>query len=246
MIGTKLGASAGFMLAVAMGCGQALAVSVDTLDGFTDADFNALISSGRYAEDAIAETRGGSNGVNGGATELNIQDVVPPGPGGTPAPQANFGFTSGVAYDFRVQLFPDGSLEYEFASGTAQELTLSSSGSVLDLPIDAINAIYVRTRGGIDGGIFEISDLALDGQPLGGSLFSDVNTPVDYLLIHDFSGAFTLTGKQTLTFLGAFPPEQSRLAQQIKIGSAAAVPLPPSVLLLMGGLGVLAMARRRA
>lgn len=229
-------ACAGFL---SLGAGQAAASSFTVMDlpGFSDQDFNALINGGQFSEDFIAESRSGDAG--GAATyEQAILDVTPPGPGGLPATQGQFDWVSGTAYDF--------SLSFD---GTTVTYTLG--GQTLNAaPTDgiAINEIYIRTRSNGDGSSFAITDLTFGGEAVGESLLSDDNGTIDYLKISDFSGGFTLTGTQTLSWSGEIP-SQSRLAAQFKVGEGASdteIPVPATLALLLAGLGVLAWMRRPA
>ena len=61
----------------------------------------------------------------------------------------------------------------------------------------------------------------------GGSVGSSDGDTVNYLLISDIEGDFTLTGNANLSWIGS-PPNNSRLAFQVKGG--ATIPEPLTIL----------------
>jgi hypothetical protein len=234
---TLAGAAIGISAVSLMFSSPANAATFTPLPLFTDSDFNALISDGIFAEDVIAESRGG-NGGPGGPTEFNIQDVIPPGPGGPPNPQSNFTWPNGQEVDFSLTY--DGStIEY-----TVGGISISKA-DVNDLT--NFNTIYLRTRSNSDGSVMEIRNLVVDGMTYNGTVTSNDSDTIDYLKISDIGNNLSITGQSFMSWTTPSIPQQSRLAYQIKIGlEKEEVPEPTMTLglLALGGVGLLSSRKK--
>lgn len=175
----------------------------------SDADLFAL--SPTYA--FIAEGRIGDRA--GAATfELDLGPDT-----GAPAVTAQYGWTSGAVEPF--------SLVYDAGLG---QVTFSLGGRTLVYaPLLGFTDVFVRTRAVNDGSSIVVTDLVLDGEPVG-DLSSAVGADgLDILRIQGgvLSDGFTLTGNATLSWTGT-APTQSRLAFQVKVGDVRPVPALPS------------------
>lgn len=221
--------------AASMGVGSASAATFDPLPDLTDPQFNALLANGLFAEDFIAESRSGRPGP--GDFELNIQEVEPPGPGGSPNPTAQFLWSSGQPVSFELK-YENSEVTY-----TVGGIVLSQT-NVQDLPF--LDTIYIRTRSNDDGSVVELSNLAIDGMDYNGVVRSDNNDSIDYLKISDIGNSFTLTGQSTFSWTTPDIPQGSRLAYQIKVGAAAKpVPEPLTILGTVAAVGMgLGMKRK--
>ncbi len=89
--------------------------------------------------------------------------------------------------------------------------------------------IFVRARAVNDGTSVEVYDLILNGEAVGDASSAFGPDGLDILAISgvELYDGFTLTGTARLTWTGS-PPTQSRLAFQIKVGSAPTVPVEDS------------------
>ena len=218
----------------------------------TDLEFNQLILDGEFEELFVAESRFG-NGQTNGDRELGInQPILPNGLGGLmgglpfAGAEGQRQWVSGEAVNF--------SLTYDAPSGL---ITYTVGGQVLNATTTAFspNGIFLRTRA---QGRNDTSDAALSltnlnltdasGSQALGLLESEGNdgaSDVDYIVISDLSGSFTLTGTQTFSWHGA-TPNGSRLATQIKVGGGSytagedpeAVPEPVAILGTLAAVGV--------
>ena len=94
-----------------------------------------------------------------------------------------------------------------------------------------LDTLYFRTRSNNEGDSVELSDLTIlddnGSVSYGGSVGSSDGDTVNYLLISDIEGDFTLTGNANLSWIGS-PPNNSRLAFQVKGG--ATIPEPLTIL----------------
>lgn len=194
-----------------------------------DAAFNALTNNGDL-EAAVAEGRIG-NAATTGTWELAIWDQ---GATGTIQDQAQFAFGNMQTVPF--------SLTWDGISTVTY--TVGATSISWNAVPEAFTDIFIRNRAAANSSL-SLSDLNLNGTPLPGltSVGTTTNAVVRYLRIENMGmdfGAFTLTGNQTLSWLGA-PPTNSALAYQIKLTNV--IPAPGA--LALAGVGLLAAARRR-
>ncbi|MGD1930018.1 MAG: PEP-CTERM sorting domain-containing protein [Leptolyngbyaceae cyanobacterium] len=222
----------------------------------TDQQFNQLILDGDFSELFVAESRAG---FTGSERELGINDALVPNAGGTgligglPLAAGQLDWTSGETVEFH--------LSYNALTG---EVAYTVNGELLNATVNAEspNGIYIRTNAqGKDTGSnattsssMSLENLMLDdgngfeALPDLASFFTQGGPrDVDYLVISDLSGSFSLKGEQTLSWAGQFP-DRSRLAAQIKVGSfndSESVPEPATLLGAMVALGAGYSLKRR-
>lgn len=182
---------------------------------YTDAQFESLISTGGYREEFVVQSQIGNNAVQGqnpwsGDTELQIFDAVYANRytrSLSGVASSNYGFTSGQAVDFLLQV--TGS-QVTYRVGAQVLTSFSFTAPFTDL--------FLRNRA--DNGSMLISDLRLNGQSIN-SLESNSFDTLKYIAIGGLTGDFTLSGKSTMTFTQA-PFTQAtrgaRVAYQIKAG----------------------------
>lgn len=192
--------------------------------GFTDADFDNLLATGKFTELFVAEGRIGNNNLNGDR-ELGINTST-----GVPVASGQRIWGNGTPVDF--------TLEY---TGTQVNYTVNGQTLISNAFSSAANSIFLRTRAG-DNSSVTLSNLVFNGTAVGENLFSSVSgagSDIDYLQIADISSSFTLTGQVLMNWSGA-TPNGSRLAYQIKVGSTTSIPEPASVgaIFLAGIAGV--------
>jgi hypothetical protein len=249
----------------------AKAVTFEYKSGFTDDDFNALISSGDYIEEFVAQSQIGNNAWQtkplSGDTELQLFDIVYDPNSSAPALKKNFGVATSGQFDFDSGKAVDFSLEVK---GSNVKYTVGGQELVNYQITGAFTDLFLRTRANnfkIDknnnnqrvetlSNSVLLSDLKLiqNGKVTNISSFGSASSQnatkssdVDYLLIGDLVGDFTLTGKSTLFF--EFNPQNintvkgAELAYQIKGGSLKkqkTVPEPGTVgaIFLAGIVGV--------
>jgi len=177
----------------------------------------------------VAEGRIGDRG--GAATfEIDVGYTT-----GSPAVTAQYAWVSGTAESFTLSFNAATKLVTWTIGATSVSFTYSESGHI---PISTLNAIIVRARSDATGQSMLVTDLVLNGQPVGDQVSAvgaypgtnaPANTPndgLDLLYIGNvafISGGFTLTGTATMTW-GATVPTQSRLAFQIKVGDPTGLP----------------------
>lgn len=196
----------------------ARAFTIKYAPDYTDAQFESLISSGDYREEFVVQSQIGNNAVQGqnpwtGDTELQIFDAIYSN-NSTPynrtlsgVASSNYGFTSGQAVDFILQV-TGSQVTYRVGN---QVLTSSSFTT-------PFTDLFLRTRA--DNGSMLIGDLRLNGQSID-SLESNSSDTLKYLAIGGLTGDFTLTGKSTMTFTQAAFSQATRgarVAYQIKAG----------------------------
>lgn len=225
----------------------------------TDTEFNQLILDGEFDELFVAESRFGDSGGRA-ERELGInQPIVPDGSGGLTGgmpfagAQGQRQWVSGEAVNF--------SLTYDAPSGL---ITYTVGGQVLNATTTAFspNGIFLRTRAqgrnATSDAALALSNLNLtdaSGSQALGLLESEGNdgaSDVDYIVISDLSGSFTLSGTQTFSWDGS-TPNGSRLATQIKVGGGSytggddpeAVPEPMAILGTVAAMGVGLASKRR-
>ncbi len=224
---------------------------------YTDSQFESLISSGDYREEFVVQSQIGNNAVQGqnpwsGDTELHIFDAVYSNPytrSLSGVASRNYGFTSGQAVDFLLQV-------------TGSQVTYTVGNRVLTSSsfTAPFTDLFLRTRA--DNGSMLISDLRLNGQSIN-SLESNSSDTLKYIAIGGLTGDFTLSGKSTMTFTQAAFAEATRgarVAYQIKAGrlsdrgradifgqtpSSASVPEPSTILALLVTGGFVAASNKK-
>lgn len=189
----------------------AILVSVPAFAGIitrhvaTDAEMLAYIQNLAV----VAEGRIGDRG--GAATfELDLGDDT-----GNPATTAQYNWQSAQAEPF--------TLVYDNTSNVA---TFSLGGRTLIYsPGNSFQEFFVRTRATEASTSVQVFDLVLNGVGVGDASSAAGPDGLDILAVSgvDLYEGFTLTGVAVLSW-GATPPTQSRLAFQIKVGNAPAVP----------------------
>jgi hypothetical protein len=227
----------------------------------TDTEFNQLILDGTFEELFVAESRFG-NGQGNGDREFGInQPLVPNGSGGLtgglpfPGAEGQRQWISGEAVEF--------SLDYNHTTGL---ITYTVGGQMLQATTSAFspNGIFLRTRAegrNADSDAFlglshlkftdasGTYDLAADLGDLE-SDSSNGSRDVDYMVLSDLTGSFTLTGKETFSWEGA-TPNGSRLSTQIKVGGFSddddpeSVPEPMALLGTVAAVGFGLASKRR-
>lgn len=197
---------------VAMGsaailCGLAMATAAfgfTTSHIATDAELVAMLSDSMF----VAEGRIGDRG--GAATfELDLGHST-----SAPATTAQYPWISGQAEPF--------SLVYNSGTGV---VTFSLGGRTLTYLTQRFQFgdMFVRTRATVAGTSVVVSDLVLEGSPVG-DISSAAGVGLDILWISGaaLADGFTLTGTAVLTW-SATPPTQSNLAFQIKVAELGIV-----------------------
>lgn len=229
-----------------------------TPSSMTDTEFNSLILGGQFSELFVAESRWGNNALNGDR-EIGINTPLVPNAdgtalvGGSPfaGASADTIWQPGQAVSFELSFDAiTGAIRYAVGDTV---LTTSTLGQTP-------NGIFLRTRAqGGTGSTAEsttsslFQNLALnDGSGFQalmdfGSISAGTTSDVDYLVISDLAGSFTLKGEQVFDWNGG-DPRGSRLANQIKVGSGSytqgpesdpqAVPEPATLLGLLAIVGV--------
>ncbi|KAM3097142.1 choice-of-anchor W domain-containing protein [Phormidesmis sp. 146-35] len=191
----------------------------------TDSGFEQLITTGKFTESFVAQSRIGNNATNG-TQEI---DLLNPKNNLLPVDQKQRQWTSGQAVDFSLEY--DGSL-VKYIVGNQTISSNVFSGAVSD--------IFFRTRAAANSSMLlsnlvfsdaKSKNLAITNVLSSGSTSSDV----DYLQLSKISGAFKLTGKSTMTWAGT-RPNNSALAYQLKVGTTPIqkkVPEPGTIAALM-------------
>jgi hypothetical protein len=211
-----------FLLAAVLLLPGLAAAQLETGHFSTDAEMLAILSDTLF----VAEGRIGDRG--GAATfELDLGQST-----AAPNTTAQYNWQNGVAEPF--------TLSYD--SGTST-VSFSLGGQVLTYVTDfsEFGVMFVRTRAVNDASSVVVSDLVLDGQPLGDPSSAVGADGLDILWVQgqDLSLGFTLTGTATLAWTDP-APTQSRLAFQIKVARQNVVGTKP------GSLGKLKDLYRRS
>ena len=218
----------------------ASAVTFTPLPSFTDTDFNNAIANGDFAEDVLLQLRGGSAGLSGD-WEVGIEEVEPPGPGGTPGPTAQFLWPNGQSVSFSAS-YDGTTLIYNYGGNTIQ------STNIQDL--SAMNGMLIRLRSNGDGSSIALSNIVVDGMSFGATVAANDADTIEYLEVRGLATTFTMSWDATLSWTTTDIPRGSRLASQIKVGAfydEAVIPVPAALPLMATGIGLVAvMMRRRA
>jgi hypothetical protein len=199
--------------------------------GFTDGDFNNLLSNGEFTELFVAEGRIGNNSLNTAERELGINTST-----GLPVASGQRIWGNGTPVDF--------TLEY-----TGSQVDYSVNGQTLSsTAFSAItNSIFLRTRAADDSSL-TLSNLFFNGMAIGQNLLSSVSgtgSDIDYLQISNISSPFTLTGQILMSWTGTIPTN-SRLAYQIKVGSTKSIPEPGAVgAMFLVGFAAVSYSKRK-
>lgn len=233
---------------------QAFSVAPSSM---TDSEFNGLINSRQFTELFVAESRAGNGSLSSAERELGInQPVLPVIGGGLPFPgaQGQFAWGSNQPVDFVLSYDnTTGGISYQVAD---QTLTANVD------PGSDPNSIFLRTRAQpkdantlssslILQSLLLTDDLETDTLPALASFFTQGEDPdIDYLIVSDVVGSFTLTGQQVFSWEGTFP-DRSRLATQFKVGTFNNVDPVPEPLTILGtaaaaGFGIVLKRRRAA
>ena len=216
---------AGAATALGVGASALAAPTWSNLAG-GDAAFLALTANATL-ERAVTEARSGTPGNWAGAI------WAPQGGVGVPQATLNHTWGNGVATDFSVVYDGTSGITFTLAGKTISYAALA--GNLTD--------IFIRVRS-VSNAAVTVSDLDLVGSGLSIGTLSVAGAGVDYLRISNNGsafGAFTLTGKQTMSWAGA-QPGGSQIATQIKFSNV--VPAPGAATLAALAL-VIAAKRRR-
>ncbi|WP_414579219.1 choice-of-anchor W domain-containing protein [Anabaena sp. CCY 9402-a] len=198
--------------------------------GFTDGDFNNLLSNGEFTELFVAEGRIGNNSLNGDR-ELGINTST-----GLPVASGQRVWGNGTPVNF--------TLEY---TGTQVNYTVNGELLSSNAFTSVVDNIFLRTRAADDSSI-TLSNLVFNGTAIGQNLLSSVSgagSDIDYLQISDISSPFTLTGEILMTWTGTIP-RNSRLAYQLKVGSTKSIPEPGAVgAMFLVGVAAVGYSKRK-
>ncbi|MEA5568732.1 choice-of-anchor W domain-containing protein [Anabaena sp. UHCC 0399] len=198
--------------------------------GFTDGDFNNLLSNGEFTELFVAEGRIGNNSLNGDR-ELGINTST-----GLPVASGQRVWGNGTPVNF--------TLEY---TGTQVNYTVNGELLSSNAFTSVVDNIFLRTRAADDSSV-TLSNLVFNSTAIGQNLLSSVSgagSDIDYLQISDISSPFTLTGEILMTWTGTIP-RNSRLAYQIKVGSTKSIPEPGAVgAMFLVGVAAVGYSKRK-
>lgn len=201
------------------------AVAAPTVAGLAGGDAAFLaITANASLERAVTEARSGTPGNWAGAI------WSPQGGVGSPVATLNHTWANGVPTNFPIVYDGVSSLTFSLGGSAISHSTVS--GGFTD--------IFVRVRS-VSGSTVSVSDLDLSGFNIGA--LSVAGAGVDYLRVSNNGtafGAFTITGKQTMSWTGQ-QPGGSQIAAQLKFTNV--IPSPGT--LSLAGLASLLASRRR-
>ncbi len=218
---------------------SASAVSFTALSGYTDADFNNGILTGKFSEVFVAEGRIGDNRAQAGNQEFSINNPIVPNSnntglvGGTPITVGNRVWTSGEFVDFSLS-YDGNNISYILGG---QTLSASVIGNATD--------IYLRTRAANNSSVF-LNNLFLNSVSIGSTSSTGVGgSDIDYFKISGLTQPFTLTGQAKFEWTGT-RPNNSALAFQIKVMNTKKTPEPGTLgAMMIFGFGSMVYARRK-
>lgn len=244
-------AFAGICVLASMGAAGAATFTTETFTG--DARFiqecqvgNGIGSGNQKCEFAVGELRIGNRATNGD-WEVGIQN-----PPGSPESVQQWLFASGVSYDFSLDYVPggpttDNKLFLTVTNPANPSLSVVSESLTPEVDFTVANIMYIRASAGGTNDL-TLANLTLNGMPVGSGSVAGAGgggANAGYLTItnFDFTMAWSLAGDVTFTYTGT--PSGSNMSTQFKIANQP-VPLPPAGWMLLGALGCLYIARRRA
>ncbi|MCK4773706.1 MAG: hypothetical protein KAT30_02930 [Candidatus Krumholzibacteria bacterium] len=174
----------------------------------TDAEMLAMLSDTLF----VGEGRIG-DGWGAATFEIDLG-----GDTGNPSTTAQYGWTNGTSVPW--------TLAYDHLT---DEISFTVDGVRLyyTTPLSGFSNIFVRTRAVNSGTDIVVDNLVLDAEAVGDVSGADGDvTGLDILWIsgETLANGFTLTGNTTMSWTGD-PPNQSRLAFQIKVGTLNTVKL---------------------
>lgn len=219
--------------------GAADALSTNAFTG--DDVFNGLCNRGASNQDcefAIGELRGGNNALNG-TWEVGVQR-----PGSGPDQSRQNVWSNGAATAFTFDyVAATGALSLAVGDGPTSLLSLGAGG------LDGAQSLFIRARSEDAANKVELTNMTLGGEALDDLLFAGGGwRGASYLQVgaFDFASDWTLAGDATFAWEGAIP-RNSRLDVNFKVTDVVApIPVPAAGVLLLGALGGLGLARRRA
>lgn len=256
-------AFAAALLAASPGIAPALTVTTFT----NDLTFNALCNQGTGdldCESGVGELRGG-NFATSGSFETALRTPTPSGLF-TNSAQGQFAWTSGQPTP--VTFSHDGNGVISLSIGQAAAITMDYAQEIASdaqvIPLSEVTSLFIRSRSNLFGDpqlgdeTATLTSLAFTDDLAGTTTPLPDNIPqaagfqgAAYVALSgfDFTRAWTLTGDVTMSFPNGprAQVDDSALAHQFKLTNAefGEVPLPSSVMLLLAGLGGLAILRRR-
>lgn len=213
-------------LGLTIGHTAANAASFELLSNFTDDDFRAIINSGTFTEDYVAESRIG-DGAGAATYELALKEpsVV------KPIKDKGFNWENKKTYDFELKS-ENGKVTYKVGG------TELSSFDLVDMSPN--NTVYIRAFAGPENTKVKLTNITVDGNTYGGHFMANGdNNQREYLKVTDINGDFTITGQSIFAWSDTDRPRNSNVAYQFKVGneesvSAETVPEPASALALLG------------